>query len=88
MIFHGTLEEFENWSDCEPDSRERVRVVPDVIDVPVSPSSVVTFLQKACALLYKYARRDDVRRLTRESASDNEKKNDTSYTNAKFVHLL
>ena len=27
-----------------------------------------------------YARRDDVRRLTRESASDNEKKNDTAYT--------
>ena len=31
-------------SDCEPDSRARVRMVPDVTDVPVSPSSVVTEL--------------------------------------------
>ena len=36
------LEEFENWSGCEPDSCARVRVVPDVTDVLVSPSSVVT----------------------------------------------
>ena len=44
MIFLGKtgLEEFENWSDCELDSCARVRVVPDVIDVLVSPSSVVT----------------------------------------------
>ena len=43
---------------------------------------------KACTLLYKDARGDEVRRLTRESASDNEKKDDTAYTYAKFVHLL
>ena len=34
-------EEFETWSGCEPYSRTRVRMVPDV---PVSPSSVVTEL--------------------------------------------
>ena len=50
-----------------------------MIEVPVSPSSVVTefcevstavffFIQKACTLLCKYARRDEVRRLTRESS--------------------
>ena len=38
------LEEFENWSDCDSDSRARVRVVPDVTDVLVSPSSVITEL--------------------------------------------
>ena len=38
------LEEFENWSDCGPASRARVRVVPDVTDVLVSPSSVITEL--------------------------------------------
>ena len=43
---------------------------------------------KACTLLYKDARGDEVRRLTRESASDNEKKDDTVYTDAKFVHLI
>ena len=31
-----------NWSDCEPDSCARVRVVLDVTGVLVSPSSVVT----------------------------------------------
>ena len=83
--------------------------VSDVIDVPVSPSSVVTelcyaspccsdwevvesqsysFLQKASTILYKYGGRDEVRRLTRESASDGEKKNDAAHTSAKFVRLL
>ena len=39
------LEEPEDLSDCEPVSGELVRAVPggsDVIDVPVSPSYVVT----------------------------------------------
>ena len=36
------MEEFENWPDCEPDSL--ARVVPDVIDVLVSPSRVITEL--------------------------------------------
>ena len=51
-------------------------------------TAVLFFLQKACALLYKYARRDEVRRLTREGAPDDQKKNDTAYTSAKFVRLL
>ena len=38
------LDEFKSWSGCEPDARARVRMVPDVTDVPVSPSSVVTEL--------------------------------------------
>ena len=41
------MEKPEDLSDCEPASCELVRVVPgvsDVIDVPVSPSSVVTEL--------------------------------------------
>ena len=41
------MEELEDLSDSEPASCELVRVVPcvsDVIDVPVSPSSVVTEL--------------------------------------------
>ena len=38
------LEEPEDRSDREPVSCELVRVVPDVIDVPVFPSSVVTEL--------------------------------------------
>ena len=41
------LEEPEDLSDCEPASCELVRAVPgvsDVIDVPVSPSSVITEL--------------------------------------------
>ena len=46
-----------------------------------SPQSVHT-------LLYKYARRDEVRRLTRESAPDDEKKNDTAHTSAKLVRFL
>ena len=32
----------EDLSDCEPDARAHVSVVPDVTDVPGSPSSVVT----------------------------------------------
>ena len=36
------MEEFENWPDCELDSL--ARVVPDVIDVLVSPSRVITEL--------------------------------------------
>ena len=38
------MKEFETWSDSEPDSRARVCMVPDVTDVPVSPSSVVSEL--------------------------------------------
>ena len=72
-----------------------------VLDVPVSPSSVVTeFVMVSlvarngtcgtAALLFvqKRARGDEVRRLLRDSASDNEKKDDTAHTYAKFVHLL
>ena len=84
------LEKPEDLSDCEPGTRVDVSVVPDVTDVLVSPSSVVTelcdglffllgwgiggtavlfFLQHACSLLDSYAGRDEVRRLTSESAS-------------------
>ena len=38
------LDNPEDLSDCEPDSCAHVRVVPDVTDVLVSPSSVVTEL--------------------------------------------
>ena len=34
-----------------------------------------------------YARRDEVRRLTSESASDNEKNDDSAYIDATFVHF-
>ena len=44
----------------------------------VEPQSF-SLSQKACIWFYKYARRDEVRRLTRESASGNEKKDDTTY---------
>ena len=36
------MEKHGDLSDCEPDSCAHVRVVPDVTDVLVSPSSVVT----------------------------------------------
>ena len=36
------LEKPEDWSEFESDTQVGVRVVPDVIDVLVSPSSVVT----------------------------------------------
>ena len=36
------LEKPEDLSDCEPETRVDAPVVPDVTDVPVSPSSVVT----------------------------------------------
>ena len=45
-----TLEESGNWSDCEPDSRAHVRVVLDVTDVLVSPSSVITELCEVSSL--------------------------------------
>ena len=38
----GPLEKHEDLSDCEPDSCAHVRVVPDVTDVLVPPSPVVT----------------------------------------------
>ena len=44
LSWEDPLEEFENWSDCEPDSRARVRMVPDKTDVAVSSCSVVTVL--------------------------------------------
>ena len=44
VSWEDLLEEPEDLSDREPLSCELVRVVPDVIDVPVSPSSVVTEL--------------------------------------------
>ena len=49
--------------------------------------SPFSFSKKRALLWYRYAGRDEVRRLTRESASDDEKKDDTAYTCAKFVHL-
>ena len=75
------LDNPEDLSDCEPDSCAHVRVVPDVTDVFVSPSSVVTelcdwefveplsffFLQTACTLWCRYAGRGEVLRLTSES---------------------
>ena len=36
------MEKPEDLSDCEPDTRAHVRVVPDVTGVPVAPSFVVT----------------------------------------------
>ena len=44
MVFLGRdlLEKPEDLSDCEPETRVDVPAVPDVIDVIVSPSSVVT----------------------------------------------
>ena len=42
MSWVDPLEKLENWSSCEPDSCALVRVVPDVTDVPISSSSVVT----------------------------------------------
>ena len=108
LSWKESLEEFENWSDCEPDSCARVRVVPDVPDVPVSTSSVVTefrdvssmcsdwefvepqsfsFSQKTCTLLYRYAGRAEVRRLTSESASAFKKKDVAANTKCKIRTL-
>ena len=42
LSWRDLLEKLEDLSDCEPDSCARVRVVPVVTDVPVSPCSVVT----------------------------------------------
>ena len=42
LSWRDLLEKHEDLSDCEPDSCARVRVVPGVTGVPVSPSSVVT----------------------------------------------
>ena len=42
VSWEDPLEEPEDLSDREPLPYELVRVVPDVIDVPVYPSSVVT----------------------------------------------
>ena len=44
LSWENSLENLEDWSDCEPHSSAHVRVVPDVTDVPVSPSSGVTEL--------------------------------------------
>ena len=88
-----------------------VSVVPDVLDVldvPVSPSSVAnefcdgfsfcsdwecvepqsfSFSPKACSLLESYAARDEVRRLTSESASAIKKKNDAAHCKIR-IHRL
>ena len=44
VVFLGRdlLEKPEDLSDCEPDTCAHVRVLPDVTDVLVAPSSVVT----------------------------------------------
>ena len=44
VSWEDILDNPEDLSDCEPDSCAHVRVVPDVIDVFVSPTSVVTEL--------------------------------------------
>ena len=44
--------------------------------------------KKECTLRYRYAGRDEVRRLTSESTPAFKKKDDTAYTYAKFVCLL
>ena len=44
LSWEDPLEKFENWSDSELDARARVRMVLDVTDVLVFPSSVVTGL--------------------------------------------
>ena len=40
---------------------------------------------KSVHFVAQVRKKDEVRRLTRDSASDNEKKNDTAYTSAEFV---
>ena len=50
----------------------------------VEPQSF-SFSQKACTLWYRYAGRDEVRRLTSESTPAFKKKDDTANTCAKFV---
>ena len=42
MVWRDLLEKPENLSDCEPETRVDVSVVPDVTDVLVSPSSEVS----------------------------------------------
>ena len=44
VSWEDLLDNPEDLPDCEPDSCAHVRVVPDVTDVPVSPSSVVAEL--------------------------------------------
>ena len=53
----------------------------------VEPKSS-SFSKKTSTLLYRYAGRDEVRRLTSESASAFKKNDDTAYTHVKLVHLL
>ena len=53
----------------------------------VEPQSFF-FLKKACTSWYRYAGRDEVRRLTSDHASAFEKKDDTADTYAKFIRLL
>ena len=45
LSWEDPLEKHEDLSDCEPDSCAHVRVVPDVTDVPVSPSVVTDFCE-------------------------------------------
>ena len=62
LSWEDLLEEFEKWSDCEPDSRARVRMVPDVTDGPVSPSVVAELcdVSSCCSGLDSNAGRDEV----------------------------
>ena len=53
----------------------------------VEPQSFF-FLHEAWTLWYRYAGRDEVRRLTGESTTAFKKKDDTACTYAKFVYLL
>ena len=61
-------------------------VVTELCDIPPCCSdgefgtAILFFLSKACTLLYTHAGRDEVRRLTSDSASDFKKKDDATYT--------
>ena len=106
LSWEDLLEKPEDLSDCEPGTRMEV---PVVLDVLVSPSSVVTefcdgfsccpdwefvepqsfsFSKKACTLLYSYAGRDEVRKLTSESASTMKEKNEAVHVSAKFEFFV
>ena len=82
------MEDFENWSDCEPDSCARARVVLDVTDVPVSPSLGVT---EFCDVSSMCSDREIVEPQSfsfSKKACTFKNKDDAAYTDAKFVHLL
>ena len=96
------MEEFENWSDCEPDLRARVRMVLDVTDVLVSPSSVVTELcdvssccsdwefvePKSFSFSQKRVWAATQEEMMYEDCAFFKKKNGAAHTTAKFVFII